>query len=343
MNTRVIGPRYFAFAFLIAATGCSQIGDSSSTAQTGFELSDSGQFQSGFTTRSGDILFADDFDDLGPPYRPEDEQNGPFVPRDLFPEDGSRWTQIQNTHPGTNVLAYQQDVGVVRFFASGQDDGVASKMDLSRELGFEFGPGDVAYIGADLYVADSGTNFANNTLIDLEDTDDLIIDGELQGAGLRLRTNDDGKLVLDRGEILGVDGDEDPHFRLGSMKSNFTLPTNAWVRIELIIRLGIGVRQSTTQPIDMSFDGSSTAAWCEIWVTNPGEGQPTLVMRQMGTTFLDRALGLALIKTQAPDMQVEWPDMVDYNSIQIGLTNNRSGSDQQMAIDRVQVARLEET
>ncbi len=120
-----------------------------------------------------------------------------------------------------------------------------------RGIGFELAQGDVVVLGADFFVEGERGVLSDNTLLDLEDTDDLTIDGELPGAGLRLRTNAAGQLALDRGELLGSDTGEPPHFRLGNMSSDYVLPVGGWVRVEAVIKLGVGVERSTRGPIEL--------------------------------------------------------------------------------------------
>lgn len=284
------------------------------------------------------VLFEDDFDGLGPPYLPEFAPPS-FVPAALFPDDGSRWTQIQNSAPDRSWIDYDAEHQALRFFAVGLADNVASKMDVGRDAGIELGPGMVVRLAADVFVEGGGETLPDNTLIDLEDTDDLTLDGMVPGAGLRLRTDQAGRLALDRGELLGSDAAEPPHFRLQTLRSDYRLPVGRWVRIEAIVRLGVGVPMSTEGPLDMTFDAHGTRAWCEIWV-EPRGSERQLVMRQKGTTFLDRETGLALLAAEAPGFDVQWPTTLDYNSLQVGLTNNRSTLDRQMLVDNVQIERL---
>ncbi len=290
----------------------------------------------------GELLFEDRFEALGPPYVEGHDQPPSALPEALFAQDGSRWTQIQNTHPGENWAAHATEDGqdVLRFFAAGQPGEEASKMDLGRGIGFELAQGDVVVLGADFFVEGERGILSDNTLLDLEDTDDLTIDGQLPGAGLRVRTNAAGQLALDRGELLGSDAGEPPHFRLGNMSSDHVLPVGVWVRVEAVIKLGVGVERSTQGPIDDTFDAEQTEAWCELWVQPRGEPS-VMVMRQKGTTFLDRQAGLELLAQELPDATVEWPEALDYNSFQAGLTNNRSGVDQQLLMDNVRLETLD--
>ena len=287
------------------------------------------------------LLFQDTFKNLGPPYVDGYDQSPWTLPEALFPRDETRWTQLQNTHPGENRMGYDGALGAVRFFASGQADGVASKMGIGRGAGLELREGDTVLVGADFYVEESVSALKSSTLIDIEDTDDLTIDGDEAGAGLRVRINDQGRLSLDRGELIGSDAGEPAHFRLNSMTSEYELPGDTWVRVEALLRLGSGVERSATGPIDATFAADKTPAWCELWI-EPRGGERRMVLRQKGTTFLDRRIGLEVFATEAPDVVVSWPRDLDFNSIQVGLTNNRSTIAQQLLVDNVRIERLEQ-
>lgn len=282
--------------------------------------------------------FADDFERV-------DDLDGiagyPGLPHGLFPEDGSRWDQLQNTHPGTNTLARVAARGgyALEASAGGRSGEEASKMALGRTRGFAFRPGQIVRLRADLRVeAPTDAPFVASTLIDLEDGDDVVIDGRPAGAGLRVRVSDGGHLQLDRGELLGSDdGVEAPHFRLSNFTSAWPMPTRAWVTIEAIVKLGCQVPRSTVGPLDTTFDAAVTAAWCELYVT-PAGGARTLVLRQQGTTYLDRELGLPLL--DAAGVAWTWREDDDYDVVQFGLTNNRSHVDQRLLVDDVLVETL---
>lgn len=282
------------------------------------------------------VLFMDDFEGLGPPF----VEGYDGLPEALF--DAARWTQLQNDPDGTNRAEWipSRGGGAMRFVAFGQPDGVASKMDLGRGIGFEFRIGDVVLLGADVFVEGDAAILPDNTLIDLEDTDDLMLGDRFAGAGLRVRTNGSGRLVLDRGELVGSDLGEPAHFVLESMNSAYVLPVGQWVRIEAVVKLGVGVGINVDGGVvDASFDADTTDAWCELWVQPEGE-ERRLVMRQRGTTFLDRDVGVDLLARDAPDTVFVWPEGLDYNSVQAGLTNNRSTVDQRLLLDNVRIERL---
>ncbi|MFK7989014.1 MAG: hypothetical protein AB8I08_23555 [Sandaracinaceae bacterium] len=279
-------------------------------------------------------VFEDDFSDtLSPPFVEDYEA----LPMALFADDGSRWTQIQNSHPGQNDLALMEleDAAFMTFLATGQADGVASKSDLGRGGDLVFGDGDVVRITAVMRLR-GPTPFADNTLIDLEDTDDLFIDDENPGAGLRVRTNSEGQLALDRGEIPGSeDGVEAPEPRLSTLRSDFVLPTGEWFHLEVTLRLGTRVARSAAALSD--FDETGSRAWVEMRV----DGEQ--VLRMEGSNLLERGATDEVLARDAPELSVRWADdEIDYDSLQIGATNNRSGTDCRVDVASVVVQRRAE-
>lgn len=295
--------------------------DGSSSATSGGGQGSDGAFE---------LLFEEHFDGLGPP----SVAGYPELPEALFPADGSRWTKLNNTHPDTNTLAWVPD-GFLRMSAVGLSGTPASKMDIEKALGLAFREGDILRVRVDLRVPGApGDTFPDNTFIDIEDSDDLRLDGVPTGAGLRIRTNDRGHLAVDRGELLGEGGAEPP--RLDNFNSQYLLPVGEWVTVEATIKLGVNVPMSDVAPIDPRFDAATTAAWVELYVTT-AQTPRELVLRQPGTTFLDRTLGPDLVAEALPDVDVEWPEDLDFNSFQVGMTNNVSASDRSLEIDNVRV------
>lgn len=283
--------------------------------------------------QSWEVLLSDDFDDpVEPPLVPDYAQ----LPRSLFPEDGSRWTQIQNTHPQLNTmrLASLEDRRFLACFASGQNIGVASKMDVGRSGGIRFESGDQARITMVLRL-EGPAPFVDHTLIDLEDTDDLFLEGNNPGAGLRIRTDLQGRLALDRGELPGFEGPEGPlEVRLRNQRSESVLPVGRWFEIEARLKLGVQVAQSTSAPIDESV-AETDAAWVELRVDG------ALVLRARGSNFLDRQATEAALLQEAPNTPYSWAEKtIDFDSFQVGATNNRSGVDGEVWVDRVELARL---
>ena len=46
-----------------------------------------------------------------------------------------------------------------------------------------------------------------------------------------------------------------------------------------------------------------------------------------------------MIASEAPDVRLVWPEVVDFDTFQVGLTNNRSTTDERILIDDVELAR----
>jgi hypothetical protein len=282
--------------------------------------------------------FEEDFEVSGPPFA----MGYPELPLALLPSDGSRWTQIQDDHFGRSRIGVttHDSSRVLYAFAVAEVGDVSSKMDLGKQTGLRLREGETVRIKADMFVDGSvSSSINNNTLIDLENHADIQLDGTALGPGLRIRTNDIGNLALDRGELVGSDGDEPPHLRLGGFHSTTAVPIGTWFTIEAVIKLGTGVPRSTTTPIDDTFDAASTAAWCELYI-GPRGGQRELAVRMQGTTFLDRELGVPLIEAMVPDSTLVWPTDISYDQFQIGLTNNKSNLDQRLLVDNILIETL---
>ncbi len=280
-----------------------------------------------------ELLLRDEFDDpVQSPFVPGYAE----LPRALFPEDGSRWTQIQNTHPQINTmrLAALEGRRFLASFAAGQNMGVASKMDVGRSGGLSFQAGDLVRIKAVLRL-EGPSPFGDHTLIGLEDTDDLFLEGCSPGAGLRIRTDAQGRLALDRGELPGFEGPKGQlELRLSTQRSETVLPVGRWFEVEALLKLGVQVARSTSAPIDESVTETDTA-WVELRVNG------TLVLRARGSNFLDRQAVEAALLQEAPNTPYSWADKaLDFDSFQVGATNNRSGLDGEVWVDRVELARL---
>jgi len=262
----------------------------------------------------------------------------PALPRALFPEDGTRWTQIQNSHEGENAMALVDGPSgrALECLASGQPDGVASKMDVGRQP-FDFLAGDRVRITASLWVDGPEATFADNTLIDLEDSDDVRIDGDFAGAGLRIRTDGEGRLALDRGEIPGREGPGTMALtRLSTLRSDYVFPLREWVEVEVTLQLGVDVAPSTTA-IDETFDEAITAGWVTVRVREEADAEPRLVLRMAGTTTLDPDALREVVEREAPGTSLSVDEPIDLDSFQIGATNNRSTVDAAVRVDAVRI------
>ena len=213
-------------------------------------------------------------------------------------------------------------------------------MDLGKETQTRFEPGETAALKASFYVDSSvGADLlTSTTLIDLEDSNDISIDGVVPTAGLRLAVNEAGNFILDRGELPGretVDGEAVP--RLSNFASDAAVPMVHWFTLEAVIKLGIGVDTSELA-IDAGFDAAQTPGWCELYL-GTGDAVPELILRMAGATAFDKDAALEIFAATDPAAVVRWPDVVDFDLVQVGATNNRSTFDVLLQMDDVSVVR----
>jgi hypothetical protein len=184
---------------------------------------------------------------------------------DLFPDDGSLWSNIQLVQPdgsdsvdqtvnsfstGANSVALQSDVAAstpnaVRFDAPPSGDSV-SKAALQTE-GFEFGDGDDLWCAFDLYV-DATNPIVDLFLADFESTE---IDG---GPGRRLMVSSSEEIILESkanyaGDTLRQDAD-----------SIVPLPTKLWVRIIESVRVHL-----LAKPDRFSGNGAARISGTDNW------------------------------------------------------------------------------
>lgn len=65
-----------------------------------------------------------------------------------------------------------------------------------------------------------------------------------------------------------------------------------------------------------------------------------LVLRMEGSNLLDRTATDEVLARDAPELSVRWADgLVDYDSVQVGATNNRSGTDCEVDVASVVIER----
>lgn len=298
---------------------------------------DSGSEETGNPGCEPEVMFADAFEKLGPPYLTEH----PLLPEALFARD--RWTQLQHVPPRAGHVAQWLDGdgdGHIAFLGLGQPSPDAAKIDLGRTTGISFVEGDVVHLAMDVWIdPDVGSGeLRSTTLIDLEDGDDIMVDGEFPTPGLRVAVDAKGRLMLDRGELPGREAPgAEPVLRLSNLRSSWIAPTGVWFRIEAVVKLGIGATTSGVT-IDETFDGDETPGWCELYVTQ-AEGDRVLVLRMAGATAFDAEAALEVIPREAPEVELVWPELVDFDTFQVGLTNNRSTADERISIDDVELAR----
>ncbi|MEO0775634.1 MAG: hypothetical protein AAFW73_24800 [Bacteroidota bacterium] len=146
---------------------------------------------------------------------------------DLFPADGSRWTNLQRVNPngGENEVELRTDRfregrQSLRILAQATDE-VLSKMDIEK-AGFFAPAGSRVKIEADFYLQTEDP-VPNLFLLDLECCScwDPSV-GENQCPGIRLKFNGENHfLAVERGKILGN--------TIGQTEVPF--PTREWVRL----------------------------------------------------------------------------------------------------------------
>lgn len=144
---------------------------------------------------------------------------------DLFPDDGSRWTNIQQVDPegGTNQLSITEsglDGDGLSILAAPSDD-VLSKMDIEKS-GFNAPAGSTVTIEADIYIENS-ESLQDLLLIDLECCacwDPTVENNQCPGVRLMMSGGNDF-LSIERGKILGTT----------LTQTQFAFPRKEWVHI----------------------------------------------------------------------------------------------------------------
>jgi len=145
---------------------------------------------------------------------------------ELFPNDNSRWTNIQLVDPenGNNEINLETSTilsgsSSLRIYAEASDN-VLSKADIEKG-GFSAPEGSTIKITANFYIA-STANIENLLLIDLECCscwDPEVPDN--QCPGIRLMMKENGFLSIERGKILGST----------IVQSTVAFPRNEWVNV----------------------------------------------------------------------------------------------------------------
>jgi len=223
----------------------------------------------------------------------------------------------------------------------GQPPEVASKIDLGSGTTVRLAPDETVRIRASLFVESGPQPWVSTTLLDLEDGDDILLDGVPPTPGLRVAVDEDGFIVLDRGEIPGREApDAAPVLRLSTIHSDVPVPTDEWFELDVVIRLGVGVATSS-EPVDVSFDLESTPGWCVVTLRRATDAEPELILRAAGAMAFDREAGLEAIEQVAPELEVQWPPTVDFDVFQAGITNNRSTYDEGLRMDDIVVSRVD--
>jgi len=152
---------------------------------------------------------------------------------DLFPDDGSRWTNLQQVNPnnGDNAISISENIfsegSKALRILSKPGDAILSKIDI--EKGGLFAPvGSTLTIEADFYIA-SNENLQDLFLIDLECCScwDESVDNN-QCPGIRLKLGGpENYLSIERGKILGNTLNQ----------AELPFPKNEWVHVDWSMQL----------------------------------------------------------------------------------------------------------
>ncbi len=153
---------------------------------------------------------------------------------ELFPSDGSRWSNLQRSNPSTTVnevsistTTFSEGQNALRIFAF-QSDNLLSKMDIEKG-GFQAFSGDKVIIQADFYL-NSTANLEELFLIDLECCScwdpsvdaEPSSDGDNQCPGVRLKMSGGNDfLSIERGKISAST----------FTQTRFQFPRNEWVAV----------------------------------------------------------------------------------------------------------------
>ena len=145
---------------------------------------------------------------------------------ELFPNDDSRWTNIQQVDPenGNNEINLESSTVLagsssLRIYAEASNN-ILSKADIEKG-GFSAPEGSTIKITANFYIA-STANIENLLLVDLECCscwDPEVPDNQCPGIRLMMKAND--FLSIERGKILGST----------IVQSAVAFPRNEWVNV----------------------------------------------------------------------------------------------------------------
>lgn len=145
---------------------------------------------------------------------------------DLFPNDGSRWSNLQQVDPngGENEIEIESTIvqegnNSLRIYAEASNS-ILSKADIEKG-GFSAPEGATVRISANFYIS-STENLENLLLIDLECCscwDPTVPDNQCPGIRLMMKNND--HLSIERGKILSS----------SIVQSEVAFPRNEWVSV----------------------------------------------------------------------------------------------------------------
>jgi len=245
------------------------------------------------TTNNISYLFEDGFETTG-----NDLQ-------ELFPNDGSRWSNLQQVNPngGENRIAIENTIvsegnNSLRINAEASNN-ILSKADIEKG-GFSAPPGSTVRLSADFYIA-STDNLENLLLIDLECCscwDPTVPDNQCPGIRLMMKEND--HLSIERGKILGST----------FVQTEVPFPRNEWVNVIWELNLS----QENDGINKLSINNQEVISESGINMPNAGLFE---------TEFSDHGIDFEL------------PEPVSYERFQIGATANQTQFDLELFVDDV--------
>ncbi len=224
---------------------------------------------------------------------------------ELFPQDQSRWTNIQLVHPegGTNVLELNSEVVLdgassLRFFSK-KGDAILSKVDIEKG-GFRAEEGSSIAIEGNFFISTEG-DIENLVLVDLECCscwDPTVPDNQCPGVRLMMKGGD--YLSIERGKIV----------QSSIVQSSQPFPRGEWVNVRWEMELSAG-----EDGLNRLFINGSEV------ITETAMNMPNAdVFRE---------------EFQRHDIEFELQQPIFYERFQIGATANSSPSDVEMYLDDV--------
>lgn len=232
---------------------------------------------------------------------------------ELFPNDDSRWTTIQQTDPSnaTNVIEltnsqFSEGESALRFL-SYQSDSQLSKIDIEKN-GLNIKAGDKVTITSDFYI-NGNASLENLLLIDLECCscwDPLVGDNygsENQCPGVRLMMSGGNDfLSVERGKISGTT----------FQQTNFAFPRNEWVYVKWEMTLSA------------NDDGQN-----KLFINN------TEVINELGMNMPNSAVFAEVFSNQGIDFVLQEPTF--YERVQIGATANPTAGNIELFVDNFSI------
>lgn len=227
---------------------------------------------------------------------------------ELFPEDGSRWTNIQIVNPTnkTNTLALSstivKDGSSSLAILSNQSDEILSKVDIEKN-GLQASAGNTVTIEADFYI-DSDANLENLLLIDLECCscwDPSVPENQCPGIRLMLSGGND-YLAIERGKISGD----------LLLQTSTPFPRKEWVTVKW------------SMVLSPNEDGGN-----ELFIND------TQILSENAMNMPNAEIFSALFAENDIDFELQEP--VSYERVQVGATANPDAEDLLLYLDNFSI------